>query len=685
MSQIYQDQNYATRCSEKTLQSDDEGFFLSLADNLAELAGNTWIEKCFGKLKNDREKLRSLYTHEPTKNALTEVLSNVQQIYRKKSSEIATARIKEAEELLEKNDLVKSLAFYSQAVLRSQLTGEFYIDKDSFSYTNTIHFLNLPFPGENKKIDEGNTLSLALFGRSGVLMDMNKYDFALADIQMALKENLAEHLKGDAYFKLAICYKALSEMQKATVALRLAQQLLNESNEVILKRFHNQSMAVEKFQHKITRKTDEPKLSGAPSKVFPSAVETLDLKETPIMGRHIVCKGKIKSGETLVVEPPYVACLVPEAYGTFCQHCFKRLVAPIGCPVCSNVAFCSLTCRNEALETYHKYECKILELLLGSGVSVLCHLALRMITQKKLEENMRLYQNRREEHVFSLCTNKQKRTAKDFFRRTVMAAFLLRCLQKVGYFNDENGSVVPNETETTVGEMLLFNLQMLQFNAHEIYEKIHPSTHRFKGAKINYIGVGLYPTVALFNHQCYPSVTRYFVGKNIVVNAIRPLNDGELVAENYGPVFTKKHLAARKNFLISRYWFDCQCPACVQNWPLFTLEKEDTTVRLRCPNKNCDNILSTMNETEKKCSQCNDVVKVEGIKKKLKDCLDQYHLALEKMHEMQPDDSIQILTRALDTFHEIAAPPHKETHLAEETLRACYADRGNTFQVPSKK
>lgn len=168
----------------------------------------------------------------------------------------------------------------------------------------------------------------------------------------------------------------------------------------------------------------------------------------------------------------------------------------------------------------------------------------------------------------------------------------------IGIWDDILLTVIPNETEIKIGEMLLFNLQMLQFNAHEIYEKIHSNAHRFKGAKINYIGVGLYTTVALFNHQCYPAVTRwvnlsqlntvmklpfsrYFIGKNIVINSIRPLKNGDIVAENYGPIFTKKNLVARKNFLNSRYWFDCQCSACVQNWPSFDLNKEDASVRLR--------------------------------------------------------------------------------------------------------
>lgn len=42
-----------------------------------------------------------------------------------------------------------------------------------------------------------------------------------------------------------------------------------------------------------------------------------------------------------------------------------RLRAPIGCNECSTVAFCGRKCRDAAVSTYHKYECKILALLIG--------------------------------------------------------------------------------------------------------------------------------------------------------------------------------------------------------------------------------------------------------------------------------------------------------------------------------
>lgn len=62
-----------------------------------------------------------------------------------------------------------------------------------------------------------------------------------------------------------------------------------------------------------------------------------------------------------------------------------RLETAIPCIKCSGVAFCSISCRTMALSTYHKFECNYLDLLIGSGMSVLCFAALRIISQQSIE------------------------------------------------------------------------------------------------------------------------------------------------------------------------------------------------------------------------------------------------------------------------------------------------------------
>lgn len=74
---------------------------------------------------------------------------------------------------------------------------------------------------------------------------------------------------------------------------------------------------------------------------------------------------------------------------------------------------------------------------------------------------------------------------------------------------------------------------------------------------------------------------RYFIGKKIVIKAIRSLQPNELIAENYGPIFTRRNLQQRQNSLIARYWFNCKCKACTFNWPGFNSGLENVSKMIK--------------------------------------------------------------------------------------------------------
>lgn len=257
---------------------------------------------------------------------------------------------------------------------------------------------------------------------------------------------------------------------------------------------------------------------------------------------------------------------------------------PYGCDNCAAVAFCSVECKQTACRTYHKYECKFGDLLIGSGMSVLCYMALRAVTQwadggggvsAALENGRRI--------VGDMCAHSELRQPLDLLRRAVMAGFLLSILQKAGVFGAVKRTAPSTSAITSVelevSAMLLGLLEVLQFNAHEIYETRLGAKHRVLGSKPAYIGVALYRTAAYFNHDCHPAVSRYFVGTSIVLAATRPLQAGDSIGENYGPVFTKRTRSHRQRELRSRYWFRCACRCCAEDWPL--LEKLDDRPRLK--------------------------------------------------------------------------------------------------------
>lgn len=67
-----------------------------------------------------------------------------------------------------------------------------------------------------------------------------------------------------------------------------------------------------------------PSVSGEQHTEFPNASEKITVKEAPGMGRYVIADQKISTGEVIVVEEPYAACLVPDCFGTHCHNCFER-------------------------------------------------------------------------------------------------------------------------------------------------------------------------------------------------------------------------------------------------------------------------------------------------------------------------------------------------------------------------
>ena len=99
-------------------------------------------------------------------------------------------------------------------------------------------------------------------------------------------------------------------------------------------------------------------------------------------GRYAVASRDIPAGSAVVAEAPHVAVLLAEHRETHCFECFARLRAPLPCPTCAAVAFCSDSCRRAATATHHALECGLLDTLWRSGASVTCLMALRALTQK---------------------------------------------------------------------------------------------------------------------------------------------------------------------------------------------------------------------------------------------------------------------------------------------------------------
>lgn len=213
-----------------------------------------------------------------------------------------------------------------------------------------------------------------------------------------------------------------------------------------------------------------------------------------------------------------------------------RCFIPLPCPNCPNVVFCSEKCLERSTKSYHAYECHILPLIWKSGCSIICHIALRMITERNLEyfhkirEELEtkpsgIYRNDDYKNVYHLVGHESRRTKQDFLHRTQMAAFLVKLLEITGYFDGKPKSSTLDDIKSMaiaekykenmefIGGLLLKNLQILQFNAHEVFELQCPKPAVGKNVikhegKSMFLAGAVFPTLALFNHSCDPGVVR---------------------------------------------------------------------------------------------------------------------------------------------------------------------------------
>ncbi|XP_050485675.1 SET and MYND domain-containing protein 4-like isoform X1 [Bombus huntii] len=714
------DSSYRDLCSLETLRSGKKGFFRDFSENATRVAGERWICQVFGRLTSDEQRIRAIFTDAKVKDTVLETLNRTEILYRGKDADVSRARRLEGFEAATAGDRRKALLLFGQAVLRA------------------------PLPGKCRTVDRGLGLPLALLARAETFLACNEHELALRDL------SFVEEMDGDLPNELRTTFARTKEACETFVRAN--------GKKLLLARTSSRDKAAARVAS-----DENPRLPGASS--------LLDIEETENAGKRAIAAEPIEPGDRLVVEAPYAATLLPEFFGTHCQHCFSRFVAPIGCPDCSSVAFCGRECRDAAMTSYHKYECKVLALLIGSmeraileiididgvshreatafvvssgsGMSVLSMLALRMTTQsgltgcieicralscnekeqvarpctqaqaklsksaKRRSRRRKLRDSRREQpaeqvprgtereklvegdaadlRVYDLVTHEKHRTAKDFFERSLMAAFLLKCLQRVGFFETvTRDGETPNDREIAVAGLLLKHLQLLQFNAHEVFETRLGNEHRFRGSRPLYIGVAIYPTVARFNHDCYPAVTRYFVGRSIVIRAIRSLRAGDAVAENYGPIFTKRSLEDRRRTLAARYWFRCECTACREDWPRFETLTNDM-VRLRCPTEGCSKLHPRPRDPDRsiECSSCRRRINLREPMDRVRECEHLYAEGFAAMEEEQPERALKAFFEAASKFHRVAVPPHKDTHLAEIAASACMADEGNVYRPDS--
>ncbi|XP_068149660.1 SET and MYND domain-containing protein 4 [Drosophila tropicalis] len=657
------DTSYQQICSTRTVQSDKKGFFNEFCADVRSACGDKWLQNYFGKLKSNAARVLSIFSDREVCDPVLGVLEHVQPVFKAKEGLFSAQRRAQADKYYllacSSSEEEERKELLQQALLAAHLA-----------------VIRAPARNVDESIDDGLTLALAYRSRSSILIALGEGEAALSDLKLACNFGLELKESVDYYCKMAKAYATMGEKARSEISLKIAEKLAGSDAGLIIA--SRKEIANIKPKEKEESRELLPELTHGPNPELSGAAQGVKLVETKEKGRFVVANGGLKTGDVVLCENPVAACLLPSFFGTNCHHCFKRLRNPVACLHCSGVAFCSAQCMGEASESYHRFECEFMDLLIGSGMSILCFIALRVFTQASSLEDGLNTANLLFEH---LCSHEDVRQADDYLQRSLMAGFLLRILQKAQYFGRrKTEGVNPTAVELQVATALLGLLQVLQYNAHEIYQTLVTDDHRFEGSKTIHVGAGLYGTGSYFNHECWPSVASYFVGKKLVLRTTKPHRPNEVVAVNYGPIFTTMHLKERQRSLRGRYAFSCNCMACQENWPL--LQKLDKQVRFWCTSANCVYLLKFPKDLAKdvRCPRCRKNVSLKESVAKLIKIEELYREAAQAMHAQKTVEAIELFKEGIDLFYQIAALPHKDTLIAQHSLLKCLADTGTTFK-----
>jgi tetratricopeptide (TPR) repeat protein len=502
-----------------TLQSDERGLFSQWAGEVARC--NPEALSTLAQLSSDEE--RVLYC--TTLNKVDHFL--VEPVFKHKDLELARKKRAEGNTAFQKKWYRQALLLYSVSAVKS--------------------------PGGPAGEE---TLAYAYANRSACLYYLGEMQLALADIQLALSHNYPAALQFKLYERMAKCWLQLGgPKERARQALLDGKKQLERQRnsmekgklETALKSLQEVSKCLADGQplpgEAIVLATEEaatvPKLKLGPSKAVREMSSLLSVQHSPSAGgRHVVAAKPIQTGDTLLVEEPFASVLYPDKLGTNCSACFAKLVSVVPCPDCAGVGFCSTACRDLACASFHRVECRYQDLIQGLGCSALAVLALRIVTLHPLEYFKRIRHHLNADTtavsshkvpylaLFNMVGLNEQRWTEDVFNRSLMAVGLLKILKAAGYFPQKSETDTFTDDEIFIGSLILHHLNVLQFNAHEIYEFWRGDRTRMKLFKNNLIGLGVYPRASYFNHSCHPGTARINIGNRLVIKALHPIPKG---------------------------------------------------------------------------------------------------------------------------------------------------------------
>ncbi|XP_075906291.1 histone-lysine N-methyltransferase SMYD3 [Nelusetta ayraudi] len=256
---------------------------------------------------------------------------------------------------------------------------------------------------------------------------------------------------------------------------------------------------------------------------------------SPGKGNGLRATASIRRGELLLSAEPLASCVSGRRAREVCHHCFTRHESLSRCSQCKMARYCSTACQRQAWSV-HRTECTCLRSLLPRIPTDSVRLSARIIfalSSSCKGSSEELYTLEEHEAHLSLMSEQKKQGLAQ------LAGMLEVYLQQ---------EATP-ELPPSCRELLT------------LIAKVTCNCFTISDGELREIGVGLYPSLSLLNHDCRPNCVMVFQGTKLQLRAVREISSQEELTISY--VETLSLTEDRQRQLEEQYQFTCQCQHCV--------------------------------------------------------------------------------------------------------------------------
>ncbi|XP_047435772.1 histone-lysine N-methyltransferase SMYD3 [Mugil cephalus] len=262
---------------------------------------------------------------------------------------------------------------------------------------------------------------------------------------------------------------------------------------------------------------------------------------SPGKGNGARAKARIRRGELVTSAEPLACCVTNKLSREVCHHCFTRCQTLLRCSQCKTARYCNVTCQKQAWSG-HKRECKCLRSLLPRLPTDSVRLAARLIfallspSKSSSEELYTLEEH--ESHLDSMSEQKKQGLCQ-------LASMLELYLQQE----------IPDMTQEMTPALPPSCREALSLIA-----KVTCNCFTISDGELQEIGVGLYPSLSLLNHDCRPNCVMVFEGTKLQLRAVQDISPEEEITISY--IETLSLTEDRRRQLEDQYHFTCHCQRC---------------------------------------------------------------------------------------------------------------------------